>query len=84
MGIINEMNKFHDQLVERDRAMADKFEDLLQEYRDFNASSLLDTTNLEVLYKLKQGQVEVEQSAVVTDYNNSALIHRWDSFILRT
>merc|ERR1719502_1421882 len=32
--------------------------------------------NLELPFKLKQGQVEVEEAAVVTDYGGALLIHR--------
>ena len=32
--------------------------------------------NLELPFKLKQGQVEVEEAAVVTDFGGALLIHR--------
>merc|ERR1711959_383695 len=32
--------------------------------------------NMDVLFSLKQGQVEVEQAAVVTDFSDSIMIHR--------
>lgn len=34
------------------------------------------TWNLELPFKLKQGQIEVEEAAVVTDFSDALLIHR--------
>jgi hypothetical protein len=58
---LNELTKYYDQLVEVDNQLTDKFEKILRQFKQFQQQRLLESANLEVLYKLKQGQVEVEQ-----------------------
>lgn len=45
-------------------------------HRVFHEKRITEATDLTFLLKLKQGQVEVEQAAVVTDYTHSSLLHR--------
>jgi hypothetical protein len=75
-SVLNEMKKFQDQLSKKDAVLENKFQEILRELRDFKERRIIEAANLEVLFKLKQGQVEVEQSAVVTDYSKSVLINR--------
>jgi hypothetical protein len=75
-AILTDMTKYHDHLLEQDNMLGNRFEEILKQFRDFHAKRMVDASNLEVLFKLKQGQVEVEQAAVVTDYSNASLINR--------
>ena len=62
--------------AEQDEAARVKIEDLYQELNEFREERLKLAANLEKLFRLKQGQVEVEQEAVVTDYADAVLLNR--------
>jgi hypothetical protein len=72
--VLAEMAKHQEKSAERDNFLAIKFEEILREFRQFHEKQLLESLDLELLLKLKQGQVEVEQAAVVTDYSSSFLL----------
>ena len=46
------------------------------EYQQYLESKFMHVHNVEVLLKLKQGQVEILQAPVLTDYSDAALIDR--------
>lgn len=73
-----DMTKFCDSLAQKDMNLTDKFESILRQLRDHREQRVLKAMNCEVLFKLKQGQVESEQSAVITDYSDSLLVNRQD------
>lgn len=60
---------------ERDEAQADydRLQLELTEHRHLMDRELFD---IEILFKLKQGQVEVQQAAVVTDYSDAVVIDK--------
>ena len=76
--VLAEMAKHQEKASERDSFLAIKFEEILREFRQFHEKQLLESLDLELLLKLKQGQVEVEQAAVVTDYSSSYLLPMTD------
>eukprot|EP01118_Nematostelium_gracile_P017620 TRINITY_DN7592_c0_g1_i2.p1 TRINITY_DN7592_c0_g1~~TRINITY_DN7592_c0_g1_i2.p1 ORF type:complete len:289 (+),score=89.32 TRINITY_DN7592_c0_g1_i2:110-976(+) len=71
-----DLNTYHEKLAEEDNALEAKFEAILRELRSFHVQRFTECADLDILLKLKQGQVEVDQAATVTDYSGSALIHR--------
>eukprot|EP00727_Mastigamoeba_balamuthi_P004157 m51a1_g13739 hypothetical protein (1077) ;mRNA; f:165001-168514 len=51
-----------------------RLEECVARMQEFKKQQLWDSLNLELLFKLKQGQIEVEQAPVVTRYDDSAII----------
>lgn len=58
---------------ERIRTETDKLTADLNQFLDYKFHT---TYNVESLFELKQGQVEIPQAPVVTDYSDAVLIHR--------
>lgn len=58
---------------ERIRAESEKVANELNEFMEYRFHN---TYNVESFFQLKQGQVEVPQAPIVTDYSDSLLIHR--------
>jgi hypothetical protein len=73
--VLNEMSRANERMMEEDHNLTTKFDEILRQFRDFHEQRLTQSLNIDVLLKLKQGQVEVEQSAVVTDYSTSTLVN---------
>jgi hypothetical protein len=58
---------------ERIRIETDKLSSDLNQFTDYKFHM---TYNIESLFEMKQGQVEITQAPVVTDYSDAVLIHR--------
>merc|ERR1719181_654830 len=74
--MIKDRNQKFDKIVKRDDAVRVKKEQLRKELDAIQEERYHNTFNVDILFVLKQGQVEVEQAAVVTDYADSIMIHR--------
>eukprot|EP00002_Diphylleia_rotans_P030276 TRINITY_DN620_c0_g1_i6.p1 TRINITY_DN620_c0_g1~~TRINITY_DN620_c0_g1_i6.p1 ORF type:complete len:1590 (-),score=396.80 TRINITY_DN620_c0_g1_i6:241-5010(-) len=74
--ILNDMTRYYNQVTEEDQELQDEIERILRELSEFRDIRVREASNLDVLFKLKQGQLEVEQAAVVTDYADAVFIHR--------
>jgi len=73
-AVLQEMNGLLAYLTqERDDAQAD-FERLQSELTEHQHLMDRELYDIEILFKLKQGQVEVPQAAVVTDYSDAVVI----------
>mmetsp|Transcript_38744 Transcript_38744/g.91098 ORF Transcript_38744/g.91098 Transcript_38744/m.91098 type:complete len:1764 (-) Transcript_38744:52-5343(-) len=75
-AVLNEMSNLFTHLQkERDDAEAEeqRLEQELSMHRDLMDRERFD---IEILFKLKQGQVEVPQAAVVTDYSDAVVINQ--------
>mmetsp|Transcript_56653 Transcript_56653/g.90019 ORF Transcript_56653/g.90019 Transcript_56653/m.90019 type:complete len:1753 (-) Transcript_56653:205-5463(-) len=73
-AVLQEMNGLLAYLTqERDDAQAD-FERLQSELTEHQHLMERELYDIEILFKLKQGQVEVPQAAVVTDYSDAVVI----------
>jgi hypothetical protein len=73
-GVIQEMKGLVAHLTqERDEAQAD-FERLQLELTEHQHLMDRELYDIEILFKLKQGQVEVPQAAVVTDYSDAVVL----------
>eukprot|EP00698_Gefionella_okellyi_P016980 TRINITY_DN491_c0_g1_i6.p1 TRINITY_DN491_c0_g1~~TRINITY_DN491_c0_g1_i6.p1 ORF type:complete len:1591 (-),score=495.77 TRINITY_DN491_c0_g1_i6:849-5621(-) len=59
-----------------DSANQQQIADMYVALREVRERQERDAVNLESVFKLKQGQVEVQQAAVVTDYSDSVMIPR--------
>jgi len=73
---IKDMNLKFEKMCKEDNDTAKKKENLRAELEALHAERSRSQFNMDVLFSLKQGQVEVEQAAVVTDYSDSIMIHR--------
>lgn len=62
-------------MQERDEELKNKFEGILKQLHDFAQHRVNDAYDLDLLLKLKQGQVEVDQS-FVTDYSDCVFINK--------
>lgn len=51
-------------------------EKITNEIEEFEESKFQSRFNVEHIYELKQGQIEVPQAPIVTDYSDAILIHR--------
>jgi len=74
--MIKDMNQRFDKIVKRDDEVRTKKEKLRSELDAVQEERYQNAFNIDILFSLKQGQVEVEQAAVVTDYADSIMIHR--------
>jgi len=74
--MLKDMNHKLDKLVKRDDEVREKKEKLKAELDSVKEERYQNAFNIDILFSLKQGQVEVEQAAVVTDYADSVMIHR--------
>jgi len=73
---LEEMKEFHAMLVATDERLRSRIEELSSTLAERGEQELRGAWNLELPFKLKQGQVEVEEAAVVTDFGGAELIHR--------
>ncbi|KAM7447734.1 Cilia- and flagella-associated protein 43 [Porites harrisoni] len=71
-----EMNSFLQKRTEEDEKVNRELEITLQELQRLRDEKMRFLINLEVQLLLKQGQVEVSPGSFITDYTDSALIHR--------
>jgi len=71
-----EMNAFFAMLTEEDEAARLRSESVAAELKARQKAELHETWDVELPFKLKQGQLEVEEAAVVTDFSDAALIHK--------
>eukprot|EP01137_Pigoraptor_chileana_P033020 Opistho-2@23313 len=71
-----EIAQFLQRREAEDEKLRVDIEDLLRELKALEDERVKITRNLEVLFLLKQGQVEVEQSTLFPDFSDSLLIHR--------
>lgn len=74
--ILAEMNSFLQRRTEEDEKVNGELEHILQELQRLRDEKMKFHINLEVQLLLKQGQVEVSPGPFITDYTDSALIHR--------
>ncbi|KAJ3121663.1 Cilia- and flagella-associated protein 43 [Nowakowskiella sp. JEL0407] len=63
-------------ITEESERLKSEIEYASTELKDFLDYKFQRIYNMESLFELKQGQVEVLQAPVITDYNDAALIHR--------
>eukprot|EP00163_Fabomonas_tropica_P014758 TRINITY_DN2681_c0_g1_i3.p1 TRINITY_DN2681_c0_g1~~TRINITY_DN2681_c0_g1_i3.p1 ORF type:complete len:1349 (-),score=493.19 TRINITY_DN2681_c0_g1_i3:86-4132(-) len=75
-AVLQEIVRYQTMLTEEDEAARTKIDQLLSRLSAFRDERMKLAANLEKLFHLKQGQVEVEQEAVVTDYGDAVLINR--------
>jgi len=74
--MIKDMNQRFDKIVKKDDEVRTKKESLHKDLSNVQEERYQNAFNIDILFSLKQGQVEVEQAAVVTDYADSIMIHR--------
>ncbi|KAL9648060.1 hypothetical protein ABK040_012114 [Willaertia magna] len=67
-----QLNRLKEEDAELERIMSKDMSDL----NEFRERITTESYNLDKLFKFKQGQVEVEQAAVVTDYSDAILISK--------
>ena len=72
----NEMQNLVTQVVHEADRIKTEMDALAQEYEEFQEYKFMSVYNLEGLFMLKQGQIEVPQAPVLTDYADAVLIHR--------
>jgi len=70
------MESYYAELEEADEDVEAAAAQLEADLATFEDMRLKDTWDVEVPLKLKQGQIEVEQAAVVTDFANTLFVHR--------
>jgi chromosome segregation ATPase len=73
---LEEMRTCHAMLSATDERLRSRIEVLSSTLAERRAQEVRGAWNLELPFKLKQGQVEVEEAAVVTDFGGAVLIHR--------
>jgi len=73
--LIKDKNQRFDGIMKKDDEVRIRKERLHQELTYVQEESVQNAFNIDILFSLKQGQVEVEQAAVVTDYTDSIMIH---------
>ena len=71
-----EMTAYLTTLSAQDEKLKTRIADVIEELRVRRETELRASWNLELPFKLKQGQIEVEEAAVVTDFSDALLIHR--------
>uniref|UniRef100_A0A7S4G316 Cilia- and flagella-associated protein 43 n=1 Tax=Eutreptiella gymnastica TaxID=73025 RepID=A0A7S4G316_9EUGL len=70
-----DMQKYHLKIKTEEEELGTKMHMNLRKLNDFHEQMVRDSYNLDFLQRYKQGQIEVEQAAVVTDYADAILIH---------
>merc|ERR1719506_1571626 len=70
------MNQKFDKMVKADDDARNTKETLQKALKAVTDEQYQNAFNIDILFSLKQGQVEVEHAAVVTDYADSIMIHR--------
>lgn len=73
---VTEMGKYHQTIKTANEDLHTKMELNLRKMNEFSDQMVRDSYNLDYLHRYKQGQIEVEQAAVVTDYADAILIHK--------
>lgn len=73
---LTSMVEYHQLLAVKDEKLRSRIEVLSSTLGERGEQELRGDWNLELPFKLKQGQVEVEEAAVVTDFGGALLIHR--------
>jgi len=71
-----EMKAYLATLAAQDDALKVRIGEVIDELGARRETELQASWNLELPFKLKQGQIEVEEAAVVTDFADALLIHR--------
>lgn len=74
--VLADMNAFLQRRFEEDDTFRGEIEKLFQELQSLRDEKMKFTMDLEVQLLLKQGQVEVASGPFITDYSDSALVHR--------
>lgn len=72
----SEMQSLVASVLEGSERIKNETERVASEYVEFMEYKFLRAHNMESLFELKQGQVEVPQAPVVTDYTDAVLVHR--------
>ena len=72
----NEMQVLVNNITEKSERIRQETDKLTLELNQFLERKFQNTYNLETLFEFKQGQVEVAQAPIVTDYSDAVLIHR--------
>eukprot|EP01059_Diplonema_ambulator_P000936 TRINITY_DN10727_c0_g1_i1.p1 TRINITY_DN10727_c0_g1~~TRINITY_DN10727_c0_g1_i1.p1 ORF type:complete len:952 (+),score=552.80 TRINITY_DN10727_c0_g1_i1:1971-4826(+) len=73
---LQEMTKVADRLTKESKAQQQNLEEKQTLLHDFKQQMIRESYNLDILHTFKQGKIEVEQEAVVTDYADAILIHK--------
>ena len=73
---LSQMQEWAQLLSAKDEKLRSRIEVLASTLGERGTQELKEDWNLELPFKLKQGQVEVEEAAVVTDFGGALLIHR--------
>eukprot|EP00668_Euglena_longa_P015873 GGOE01020048.1.p1 GENE.GGOE01020048.1~~GGOE01020048.1.p1 ORF type:complete len:1603 (+),score=697.34 GGOE01020048.1:27-4811(+) len=73
---VQDMQREFQRIKAENEELQTKMEHNLRRLNDFQANMERDAYNLDYLQEYKQGQIEVEQAAVVTDYADAVLIHK--------
>ncbi|KAJ3212328.1 Cilia- and flagella-associated protein 43 [Dinochytrium kinnereticum] len=73
---LQEVQQVYQSILDENERIRKETERVNGEMAAFLEYKFQSTYNLETLYELKQGQVEVPQAPVVTDYTESVLLHR--------
>jgi len=75
-GTLSQMQEYQQLVKATDDKLRSRIDVLASTLGERREHELREDWNLELPFKLKQGQVEVEEAAVVTDYGGALLIHR--------
>jgi len=73
-----ERRRAHEKIQRESRQHQLRLEEQQKTLDQFRTQMLHEFYNLDVLHTFRQGQIEVEQEAVVTDYADAILIHKKD------
>eukprot|EP00742_Colponemidia_sp_Colp-10_P004312 GILJ01004600.1.p1 GENE.GILJ01004600.1~~GILJ01004600.1.p1 ORF type:complete len:1711 (-),score=393.32 GILJ01004600.1:88-5118(-) len=73
---VTDMQRHLVHLEKEDAETQNEIQEILSEKNSIKQQQIRDRSNVELLVKIKQGQVEVPQSAVVTDYGDAILVKR--------
>eukprot|EP01063_Lacrimia_lanifica_P024109 TRINITY_DN32071_c0_g1_i1.p1 TRINITY_DN32071_c0_g1~~TRINITY_DN32071_c0_g1_i1.p1 ORF type:complete len:1620 (+),score=651.41 TRINITY_DN32071_c0_g1_i1:66-4862(+) len=73
---LHELQRTNDRLTRESKAHASNLEEKERLLQEFKQQMVREGYNLDVLHTFKQGKIEVEQEAVVTDYADAILINK--------
>ena len=73
---LSDLQKSHDRLAREARAFQDDTDEKSRIFHEFKRQLVRECYNLDTLHTFKQGKIEVEQEAVVTDYADGILIDK--------
>jgi hypothetical protein len=74
--ILKEMTSYLDKLTDIDEEVGNNIESLNADLKQLREVHTHNDANIEILVKLRQGQDEVKQEAIVTDYSKSLMVQR--------